>query len=243
MASPPVEHTGPGDRIMVIVAHPDDAEFMCSGSVAKWTAEGREVVYTLVTSGDKGTPDPSIVPSDLAVIREKEQRNVCDILGVKEIEFLRYEDGMVQNTLQLREDIVRVIRRHKPSAVITQNPANRWMGNYVNHPDHRATGDATMDAVFPSARDVHMFPHLAQNEGLDAHVVEHLYLGARGDIADVCFDISGTIEKKIAALKAHVTQIKDPSGVDERVRAMARALGEPWGMPYGESFKHFDLSE
>ena len=110
----PSDHRGPGDRIMVIVAHPDDAEFMCAGSVAKWTGEGREVIYTLVTSGDKGTPDPSIAPQDLAKIREVEQGNVCDILGVSAIEFLRYEDGMVQNTLNLRRDIVRVIRRHRP---------------------------------------------------------------------------------------------------------------------------------
>jgi LmbE family N-acetylglucosaminyl deacetylase len=243
MASPTAEHTGPGDRIMVVVAHPDDAEFMCAGSVAKWTSEGKEVIYTLVTSGDKGTPDPRIAPADLAVMREQEQRNVCDILGVKTIEFLRYEDGMVQNTLQLREDIVRVIRRHKPSALITQNPTARWMGNYVNHPDHRNTGDATMDAVFPSARDIHMFPHLAQKEGLDAHIVEHLYLGDRSGSADVCFDISETIDRKVQALLAHKTQIKDPSSVDGNIKAGGRALGEAWGYEYGESFKYFFLGK
>lgn len=235
------EHDGPGDRIMVIVAHPDDAEFMCAGSVAKWTGEGREVIYTLVTSGDKGTPDPSIAPQDLAKMREVEQGNVCDILGVSAIEFLRYEDGMVQNTLDLRRDIVRVIRRHRPSAVITQNPTIRWSGNYVTHPDHRATGDAAMDAVFPSARDVHMFPELAMNEGLNAHIVPHLYLGARDATADVYFDITDTIETKARALNAHVTQIKDPSATEGFVRENAKLAAEGHGMQYAESFKYFFL--
>jgi LmbE family N-acetylglucosaminyl deacetylase len=240
----PENHDGPGNKVMVIVAHPDDAEFMCSGSIARWVSEGREAVYVLVTSGDKGTSDPDVVPSELAVLREQEQRNACAVLGVKTVEFLRYEDGMVQNDLRLREDIVRLIRRHKPSAVVCQNPTVRWSGNYVNHPDHRNTGDAVMDAVFPSARDVHMFPHLALNEGLGAHIVEHLYLGARGALADVKVDISKTIEQKVAALKAHASQIPDPSAAfDERIKGLAASVGAESGFAYAESFKYFYLGE
>ena len=121
MNTVPPNHQGPGDKIMVIVAHPDDAEFMVSGSVAAWTKAGKEVVYVLVTSGDKGSEDPNIVPSELAAQREVEQRSVCDILGVGPIEFLRHEDGTVQSDLILRKDIVLAIRKHKPSAVVTQN--------------------------------------------------------------------------------------------------------------------------
>jgi LmbE family N-acetylglucosaminyl deacetylase len=243
MAEQQKGHPGPGDRIMVIVAHPDDAEFMCAGAIAKWTAEGREAVYVLVTSGDKGSPDPTIAPADLAVIREREQCNVCDILGVKAVEFLRYPDGMVLNTLELRKDIVRVIRRHKPSAVITQNPTARWSGQYVNHPDHRNTGDATMDAVFPSARDVHMFPELVADEGLGPHIVEHLYLGDRSDQADAFVDISGSIDTKIRALQAHESQVRNPEETGKFIKRGAAELGASRSMGYAESFKYFYLGQ
>ena len=239
----PSDHQGPGDRIMVIVAHPDDAEFMSAGSVAAWTKAGKEVVYVLVTSGDKGTEDPDVVPSQLAAQREIEQRNVCDILGVGQIEFLGHEDGTVQNNLELRKDIVRAIRKHKPSAVITQNPTVRWSGNYINHPDHRNTGDATMDAVFPSARDVHMFPELKLNEGLAPHIVPHLYLGDRSGDADVTFDISDTIDTKIAALAAHVSQVPKPEETGKFIREGAAVVGERVGFAHAESFKYFFLGK
>jgi LmbE family N-acetylglucosaminyl deacetylase len=239
----PESHTGPGERIMIVVAHPDDAEFMCAGSVARWTSEGREVVYALVTSGDKGTEDANVVPSEFAKLREKEQRIVCDILGVTAVEFLRLEDGMVQNTIELRKEIVRLIRKHKPSAVITQNPTRRWSGNYVNHPDHRATGDAAMDAVFPSARDVHMFPELARDEGLAAHIVPHLYLGDRTDTADVWFDVSDTIDAKVRALQGHASQVSEPDRVGGYIRANAKEIAEGHDMEYAESFKYFYLGK
>lgn len=246
----PEDHAGPGGSILVIVAHPDDAEFMCAATVARWTSEGREVRYGLVTSGDKGTSDPDVVPRELALRREDEQREVCRILGAAGVDFLRYEDGMVQNTLELRRDIVRLIRKRRPSAVVTQNPTTRWSGNYINHPDHRNTGDAVLDAVFPSARDVHMFPELAR-EGLAPHVVEHLYVGARDDAANVWFDVGATVEAKLRALKAHATQMpftpseSEPSEAerefDERLRSWLKANGEPRGFAAAESFRHFFL--
>jgi LmbE family N-acetylglucosaminyl deacetylase len=240
----PTDHRGPGDKIMVVVAHPDDAEFMCAGTVAKWTQEGREVVYALVTSGDKGSPDPDIKPDELAKMRESEQRRVCDVLGVTTVEFLRYEDGMVQNTLGLREDIVRLIRRHRPDGLITQNPTTRWSDSYINHPDHRNTGDATLDAVFPSARDVHMFPDLLREEGLQPHVVKHLYVGARDDTANVFIDVSGTIDTKIRALKEHASQMQNVGDAfDDRIRQGSKKLGEPKGIPYAESFRYFYLGD
>ena len=243
MTMPPIEHTGPGERVMVIVAHPDDAEFMCAGTVAKWTSEGKEGVYVLVTSGDKGTSDPDVLPVEFAKVREAEQREVCDTLGVKDLEFLRYSDGMVENTLGLRRDLVRMIRKYKPSAVITQNPTARWFGNRINHPDHRNVGDAAIDAVFPSARDVHMFPELFENEGLDTHVVDHLYLGMTGGEANVHIDISQTLETKIAAMKGHKSQMRDPSSprFGEFVYTMAQRSAEGTEMEYAESFRYFHL--
>ena len=227
---------------MVVVAHPDDAEFMCSGTVAKWVQEGKEAVYALVTSGDKGSADPAIVPEELAATREQEQRDVCRLLGVKDVEFLRYADGMVVNSIELRKDVVRLIRRYKPTAVITEDPTARWRGSYINHPDHRAVGDATVDAVFPSARDVHMFPELIREEGLWPHVVEHLYLGTRSQEANVLIDISQTIEAKIAALRGHKSQVQNPSPeFDDRIRSMARQTAGESGMEYAEAFRYFYL--
>jgi LmbE family N-acetylglucosaminyl deacetylase len=236
------EHSGPGVSVMVVVAHPDDAEFMCSGTVAKWAKAGKEITYVLATSGDKGSPDPSIPPQDLALIREDEQRRVCQLLGVTNVEFLRYPDGTLQNSLELRKSIVRLIRKYKPTAVITENPTARWVGNYINHPDHRAIGDATMDAVFPSARDIHMFPELITEEGLGAHIVEHLYLGMMGDQANVFIDISNTIETKIAALRGHKSQMRDPTtNFDDGIRSMATRKDELGNESYLETFRYFYL--
>jgi LmbE family N-acetylglucosaminyl deacetylase len=239
-----VEHSGPGDRIMVIVAHPDDAEFMCAGSAAKWSREGKEIIYLLGTSGDKGTSDRTIRPADLAVIREAEQQDACKTVGGSHVEFLRHEDGVLVSDIQLRKEIVRVIRQFKPSAVITQDPTSRWTsGRYVNHPDHRAMGDATMDAVFPSARDYHVFPELVMNEGLEPHIVEHLYLGAHGTDSDVAIDITDVIDIKIAALKCHKSQMPDSPTVDagEHIRTMAKGRAEGTGYEYAETFRYFNL--
>ena len=242
MTLPPQEHLGPGDRIMVVVAHPDDAEFMCAGSVAKWTREGREAVYVIATNGNKGTPDREVDPAELAALREGEQRAACAVLGVSKVEFLRHEDGTLQNTLQLRREVARLIRVHCPSAVVTEDPTARFVGNRINHPDHRAVGDATVDAVFPSARDFHMWPELYYEEGLEPHVVDHLYVSGRGGEANVRIDVAATIELKIAALRAHASQVRNPTPeFDEFVRSMARRNAEGSPYEYAESFRYFHL--
>nr|MBA2448532.1 PIG-L family deacetylase [Chloroflexota bacterium] len=161
---------------MVVVAHPDDAEFMAAGTVAKWAREGKDVVYVLCTNGDKGTSDQSVSPVDLAEARRREQQAAGDRLGVREVVFLGYEDGVLQNSLALRRDVVRQIRRFKPDVVVCQDPTTRWSAQgYINHPDHRAAGDATLDAVYPSARDPHVFPDLLA-EGLEPHKVREVYV-------------------------------------------------------------------
>src|SRR5436190_10824895 len=155
--------------VLVIVAHPDDAEFMAAGTIGKWAQEGKEINYVLCTAGDKGSSDRTMPPSKLAEIRRVEQREACNRLGVKELVFLGYEDGVLQNTLGLRRDIVREIRRFKPDIVLCQDPTTRWTPQgTINHPDHRATGDAAVDAIFPSARDRMVFPELLC-EGFEAH--------------------------------------------------------------------------
>lgn len=228
-------------RVMVVVAHPDDAEFMAAGTVAKWAREGAEVAYVLCTSGDKGTSDPSISPAELAERRRAEQRNACSVLGVSEVVFLSHFDGLLQNTIELRRDIVRQIRRFRPDVVLCQDPTQRWSGQqYLNHPDHRAAGDACLDAVYPSARDPHVFPEL-RAEGLEPHKVTEVYLMGAGE-PDVWVDISDTIDLKIQALRAHESQIDGRTDeLEGMVREWARATGEPKGIPYAEAFKYFKL--
>ena len=244
MTLPEQEHLGPGERIMVVVAHPDDAEFMCAGSMAKWTKEGKQGVYVIATNGNKGSPDRDIDIAELAKVREAEQRAACAVLGVTDIEFLGHEDGMLQNTLELRYEVVRLIRKYRPTAVITENPLAHWVANRINHPDHRAIGGATMDAVFPSARDFHMWPEIYHDEGFEPHIVDHLYLSMRGADANVYIDIAETIDLKIEALKAHASQVRNPTGeFDDFVRSMAgRSAGES-GLAMAESFRYFFLGQ
>ena len=226
---------------MVIVAHPDDAEFSSAGTVARWAREGKEVVYVLCTSGDKGTSDPNISPAQLAEIRRQEQRNACRVLGVKDVVFLGYEDGVLVSSLELRKDLVRQIRKHRPDAVICPDPTSRWYGQqYLNHPDHRAAGDAALDAVYPSARDPHVFPDLLA-EGLEPHKVREVYIISREN-GDLWIDISETIDVKIAALHEHVSQIGDRGDeVDGWVREGARRVAEGHDMEYAEAFKFVKL--
>lgn len=226
---------------MVIVAHPDDAEFSSAGTVARWAREGKEIVYVLCTSGDKGTSDLNVSPAELAEIRRQEQRNACRVLGVKDVVFLGYEDGVLVSTLELRKDLVRQIRKYRPDAVICPDPTSRWYGQqYLNHPDHRAAGDAALDAVYPSARDPHVFPDLLA-EGLQPHKVREVYITSREN-ADLWIDISETIDVKIAALHEHVSQIGDRKAeVDGWVRDGARRVAEGQDMEYAEAYKFVKL--
>jgi LmbE family N-acetylglucosaminyl deacetylase len=232
-------------RVMVIVAHPDDADFMASGTLAKWAREGSEVYYVLCTSGDKGTSDPDIKPEDLAITREKEQRAAAAVVGAKDVVFLRYPDGMLQNTIELRKDMVRQIRRLKPDVLVCQDPTNRYSDGYINHPDHRAAGDTALDAVFPSARDYHMFPELVTEEGLMPHKILEIYLGAQGANATVWVDIADTIDVKVAALREHKSQVGEDQerldGMEKRIKERSAEVGSAHALSYAESFKYIRL--
>jgi LmbE family N-acetylglucosaminyl deacetylase len=230
---------------MVVVAHPDDAEFMVAGSVARWVKEGREVIYVLCTNGDKGSSDPEMTPDKMAHVRRAEQQAACAVLGVKELVFLGYPDGhLLKGGMDLRRDIARQIRRFKPDAVVCQDPTRRWYGNsYLNHPDHRAAGDAALDAVFPLARDYHTLPELVQ-EGFLPHKVRHVYMSAGTDNPDVWFDTTGTIDLKIEALFQHKSQVNGaerPGGVEEFVRQWGHAAAQGHGVEYAEAFKYLRL--
>jgi LmbE family N-acetylglucosaminyl deacetylase len=233
--------------VLVVMAHPDDAEFTSAGTIGKWAQEGKEINYVLCTAGDKGSSDRSMPPSRLAEIRRREQREACDRLGVKELVFLNYEDGVLTNTIALRRDIVREIRRFKPDAVLTWDPTARWSPQgRINHPDHRASGDAALDAVFPSARDALVFPELLC-EGFEPHKVTEVYL-AGTNTPDVHIDIESSLHLKLAAIRAHVSQVGDGPRPDRpgwdletMVRERAAAAGATQGLKYAESFKYIRL--
>lgn len=226
---------------MVVVAHPDDAEFMCAGTVAKWAAAGAEVTYVVITKGDKGSDDPKMTPSRLAEIREAEQRDAGAMLGVKHFEFMGYADGYLQPTLDLRRDIARLIRRYRPEAVITFDPTNRFFGDsYVNHPDHRAAGDACIDAVFPSARDRLTFPELLA-DGLEPHKVKQLFLASAVE-SNVLVDITATIDLKLAAILAHPSQFTEQAVGFIKDMAKWSAAGAE-GVEYAETYRRIVFDE
>jgi len=189
--------------ILLVSAHPDDAEFGAAGTVARWIREGKQVVYVICTSGEKGTSDRTMNPERLALIREMEQEAAARILGVREVVFLRLPDQGLEDTADFRKMIVRAIRMYRPMTVITSDPYRR----YVWHRDHRIVGQVTLDAVFPFARDHLAYPDLLE-EGLEPHKVrEMLFFGSE----DVNYrsDITTTFHLKVAALRCHESQIKE----------------------------------
>lgn len=226
-------------RGMVVFAHPDDAEFGCAGTVAKWVNEGIEMAYVVTTDGSKGSSDPNISYEQLIHMRREEQCAAAAELGVKEVEFLNYPDGYLEHTLELRRDIARMIRKHKPDRLISMASARSFtISGYINHPDHLATGDATLAAVYPTARDRMTFPELIQ-EGYEPHKVREVYVTGT-ETPDCWVDITDTIDKKVAALYRHASQVSDPE-LPKWIRERAEKVAEGQDMQYAECFKVFYL--
>ena len=224
-------------QIMVIMPHPDDAEFGTAGSVARWIREGKEVVYIVCTSGDKGTEDTNLKPADLARIREKEQRDAARVLGVKDVVFLHYPDQGIEDTPEFRKDIVRQIRRYRPETIITADPYRR----YIWHRDHRITGQVVLDAVFPYARDYWAYPDLVI-EGLLPHKVKEVLLWASED-PNYCSDITDTFSIKLEALRCHKSQvvISRRGDLDKWLRERHKAMAEGKGCELGEAFHRIEI--
>jgi len=222
------------NRVMVVVAHPDDAEVGCAGSVGKWVKEGKEVTYVIVTNGDKGSGDRTMTPERLVGIREEEQRNAARVLGVERVEFLGYPDGELENSREVRRDVVAQIRRWRPHLIVTQSPL-RTFNLFASHRDHRATGEAVLDCVYPLARDHLSFPELAAR-GLEPHKVREVYLMWQED-PDMVIDITDTMDLKLKALACHRSQFNDFADWEKRIRERSAELGEAKGYAYAESFK------
>ncbi len=232
-------HEEPYRRGMVVVAHPDDAEFGCSGTVAKWCRDGMEVVYVIVTDGSKGTSDREITPKELSEMRRREQDAAGKVLGLKDVVFLNHPDAYLQPTLEVRKDIVREIRRFRPDILITMSPVRTLNGNgYIGHPDHFAAAEAALSAVYPAARDHLTFPELLK-EGLEPHKVREVMITGH-DQPDKWIDVTETIEIAIQALKTHTSQVEGRE-IEERMRQWRKEAGKDHGMEYAEAFKHFIL--
>jgi LmbE family N-acetylglucosaminyl deacetylase len=229
---------------MSIHAHPDDQEFTVGGTLAKWARAGCEIVTVCITSGGAGSN--SHTPLDmtreaLVTIREAEQREACRILGVKETVFLGYEDGMLEPSIALRRELTRLIRRYRPEAVLTGDPTVRYYGStYMNHPDHRVAADVAQDAVFPSAGTRLIFPELLA-EGLEPHGVRQVYIHG-AERPDTYVDIAETLEAKLAALRAHKSQM-GPWDPTEMITQWAAEQGRRAKLRAAEAYRRMVLQE
>lgn len=227
----------------VFMAHPDDAEFLVGGTVAKWTSEGHRVTYVLITNGDKGTDDPEMTPEKLVPIREAEQRNACAILGVQDVIFMRYPDNSLNGRdRELQRDLTRIMRQIKPDVVLCQDPSLFWReSDYINHPDHRNAGEAVVAAAFPSAGSRYSFPELLA-EGLEPVKIKEVWVMGPL-VGDTWVDISETMPRKIEALRAHVSQLGDWDPTEEMTN-WATAVGNRAipQLPLAEEFRSFVTS-
>jgi len=223
--------------VLVVSAHPDDAELGAAGTVARWCAAGRKVVYVVCTRGEKGTTDRGVKPGDLALLREREQRAAAEALGVDEVVFLGYPDQGLEDTADFRKEIVRMIRFYRPETVVSSDPYRR----YVWHRDHRVAGQVVLDAVFPYARDHLAYPDLLE-EGLEPHKVRELLFWGAEDV-NYRSDITRTFPLKLAALRCHASQVKELGipDLEEWLRERCRSMAEGESFPLAEAFHRVEL--
>jgi LmbE family N-acetylglucosaminyl deacetylase len=223
------------ESAMAIVAHPDDIEFSCAGTLARWARAGARISFVLCTSGDVGIDEPEMTRAKAAEIREEEERKAAQIIGATEVIFLREPDGLLVPTLDLRRKLVREIRRFRPEVVISGDPTIVWAGDdYINHPDHRAAATAALDATFPAAGQSHLFEEFSQ-EGLSAHKPRKVFVTMWSG-AEVFVDIEKTIEQKINALRAHRSQMRDWDP-EKMVREWAAESAKGKEMGYAEGYR------
>ncbi|MDP9073753.1 MAG: PIG-L family deacetylase [Actinomycetota bacterium] len=232
------------ERILVVTAHPDDVDFGAAGSIAAWTAQGRDVTYCIATDGDAGGHDLDVPRADIPAIRRAEQTAAAKEVGVHDLVWLGYPDGQLTASLALRRDIARVIRQVRPQRVLTSWAERNWARIFASHPDHMAVGEATMCAVYPDSRNPFAFPELA-SEGLEAHVVDEVWMmGAT--TADTFVDVTDTFDRKIAALRRHASQLDPGADVAGFLRGWLEAQGQAAGFELGrlaEAFLRVDTSE
>ena len=230
----PAEQAQPVQRILVVAAHPDDVDFGSAGTIATWTDAGLEVSYCIATAGDAGGFDPAVPRSAIAGIRQEEQRKAAAAVGVTDVEFLGYPDGQLVVSIALRRDITRVIRRVRPDRMVVPSPERDLRNVYGSHPDHQATGEAALCAIYPDARNPYAHPELIAEEGLEAHTVPEVWVTSPNDRADHYVDISDTFDRKIAALRAHASQTTHMTDLEERMRAWGSLQAKAAGLAEGQ---------
>lgn len=227
--------------VLGIAAHPDDLDFMASGTMAVFAAGGAAVYYLVLTDGGKGSEDRHMTSERLKQIRRSEQRSAGKILGLKDVFFRDYEDGTLVNDLDVKREVVRVIRKVKPDVVVSFDPSVIYSAehHFINHPDHRAAGQAALDSVFPLARDHMAFPELLA-EGHEPHKTKTILLSnmEKGNFA---VDISGVLDLKFKAIAEHISQTTDMDVIRERFTDRAAVIGQQFGMKYAETFVRIDI--
>jgi LmbE family N-acetylglucosaminyl deacetylase len=233
------------ERALVVFAHPDDAEFLCGGTVAGWARDGTDVAYVCATDGSAGWNGPDRTREEISGIREREMRDAAEVLGVSDLRFLGYLDGSLEVGLDIRRDVAREVRRHRPDVIVTFDPSRLWFGRrYIQHPDHRAIGETVLAVVACDAPTRPQFPQLLE-EGFEPYEVPRLWLATEPREANRLVDIGDTIDLKIKALRAHVSQLENmgEDDIDARMREWATDVAEGSELELAEAFRTFDLRE
>jgi len=228
----------PPQNILVILAHPDDPEFFCGATLARWARVGHYIHYCLFTCGEKGSDKAHLTSDEICQLRHAEQRAAADIIGALSVTYLHMEDGYLSPTINMRREVVRIIRKVKPDILVTCDPSNLFpSGTYrLNHPDHRFAGQVVLDAVFPAAGNPHFFPELLHDEGLEPHTPREVWISLTSQ-PNVILDVTDTWEIKIQALKEHKSQIGDTRAFEERMRSRRARNSIKWRPRYEEKFR------
>ncbi|MEV5000506.1 PIG-L family deacetylase [Nocardioides sp. LML1-1-1.1] len=235
--------TGPAahvERALCIVAHPDDLDFGSAGTVATWTAAGTDVTYCILTDGDAGGFDADVAREEIGPLRRAEQRAAAGVVGVSDVRFLGYRDGQLELTLDLRRDIARVIRQVRPQRVLTSSPERNWEWIDNSHPDHMVTGEATLRAVYPDARNPFAFPELLAEEGLDAWTVDEVWVYGTPR-ADHTVDVTDQLDLKLAALNSHVSQVAHIDQLESSVTEWMQLTAQRFDLPAGQLVEAFHI--
>jgi LmbE family N-acetylglucosaminyl deacetylase len=227
-------------RVLAIVAHPDDVDFSAAATIAGWTDAGIEVSYCIVTDGDAGGYDESVGRAEMARLRRAEQTEAAKCVGVSDLRFLGYPDGQLEPSLALRKDLSRVIRQVRPDRVLTSSPERNYARIGASHPDHRAVGAAALDAVYPDARNPFAFPDLLTGEGLEPWKVREVWLAA-SPAADHYVDVTATFPRKVAALRAHASQTSHMADLEDFLRGWLSRAAERGGLPAGSLAEMFQV--
>ena len=225
-------------RILVVAAHPDDVDFGAAGTIAVWTDAGIDVVYCVVTDGAAGGDDPTVSRADMIGLRQAEQLAAAKCVGVSDVRFLGYPDGRLEPSLELRRDLTRVIRQVRPDRLVCPSPERIYERIQVSHPDHRAAGEAALDAVYPDSRNPFAFPELANDEGLAAWTVREVWISG-GPEPSHFVDITDTFPRKVAALRAHQSQTGHMDNLEDMLRSWLSWSAAMGGLPEGRLAEAF----